>query len=76
MAAGLGTMLRLDKEVIYCAIGQALHLTTATRQSRKGRISSWKAFAPAWAGKVAIESVDRAMRGRAHPRRSGKARMG
>ncbi len=66
-AAGLGTMLRLDKETIYSAIGQALHLTTATRQSRKGLISSWKAFAPAWAGKVAIEAVDRAMRGEGSP---------
>ncbi|ORA20060.1 2-methylcitrate dehydratase PrpD [Mycobacterium arosiense] len=62
VAAGLGTMLHLDKETIYQAIGQALHLTTATRQSRKGLISSWKAYAPAWAGKVAIEAVDRAMR--------------
>ena len=35
-AAGLGTMLRLDVDTIYQAIGQALHLTTATRQSRKG----------------------------------------
>ncbi|MCV7100665.1 2-methylcitrate dehydratase PrpD [Mycobacterium palustre] len=67
VAAGLGTMLRLDKETIYQAIGQALHLTTATRQSRKGLISSWKAFAPAWAGKVAIEAVDRAMRGEGAP---------
>jgi 2-methylcitrate dehydratase len=67
VAAGLGTMLRLDKETIYSAIGQALHLTTATRQSRKGLISSWKAFAPAWAGKVAIEAVDRAMRGEGSP---------
>jgi 2-methylcitrate dehydratase len=67
VAAGLGTMLRLDKEIIYSAIGQALHLTTATRQSRKGLISSWKAFAPAWAGKVAIEAVDRAMRGEGSP---------
>ncbi|WP_207568992.1 2-methylcitrate dehydratase PrpD [Mycobacterium decipiens] len=66
-AAGLGTMLRLDKEIIYAAIGQALHLTTATRQSRKGLISSWKAYAPAWAGKVAIEAVDRAMRGEGSP---------
>jgi 2-methylcitrate dehydratase len=66
-AAGLGTMLRLDTETIYAAIGQALHLTTATRQSRKGSISSWKAFAPAWAGKVAIEAVDRAMRGEGSP---------
>lgn len=67
IAAGLGTMLRLDTDTIYAAIGQALHLTTATRQSRKGSISSWKAFAPAWAGKVAIEAVDRAMRGEGAP---------
>ncbi|WP_156298216.1 2-methylcitrate dehydratase PrpD [Mycobacterium paragordonae] len=67
VAAGLGTMLRLDQETIYQAIGQALHQTTSTRQSRKGLISSWKAFAPAWAGKVAIEAVDRAMRGEGAP---------
>src|SRR5271156_887430 len=66
-AAGLGTMLRLDVDTIYQAIGQALHLTTATRQSRKGSISSWKAYAPAFAGKVAIEAVDRAMRGEGSP---------
>src|ERR1700731_2119033 len=58
VAAGLGTMLRLDTETIYQAIGQALHLTTSTRQSRKGSISSWKAFAPAHAGKTAIADVD------------------
>lgn len=67
VAAGIGTMLRLDPETIYAAIGQALHLTTATRQSRKGLISSWKAYAPAYAGKVAIEAVDRAMRGEGAP---------
>jgi len=67
VAAGLGTMLRLDAETIYQAIGQAVHLTTSTRQSRKGLISSWKAFAPAHAGKVAIEAVDRAMRGEGSP---------
>ena len=39
-----------------------LHTTISTRQSRKGEISSWKAFAPAHAGKLAIEAVDRAMR--------------
>jgi 2-methylcitrate dehydratase len=66
-AAGIGTMLRLEPAVIYAAIGQALHLTTATRQSRKGLISSWKAYAPAYAGKVAIEAVDRAMRGEGSP---------
>jgi 2-methylcitrate dehydratase len=67
VAAGIGTMLRLDTETIYHAIGQALHLTTSTRQSRKGLISSWKAFAPAHAGKTAIEAVDRAMRGERSP---------
>jgi 2-methylcitrate dehydratase len=46
---------------------QALHVTTATRQSRKGEISSWKASAPSHAGKLAIEAVDRAMRGEGAP---------
>ena len=67
VAAGLGTLLGLDEMTIYQAIGQALHTTTATRQSRKGEISSWKAFAPAFAGKAAIEAVDRAMRGETSP---------
>ncbi|GAA3687442.1 MmgE/PrpD family protein [Gordonia hankookensis] len=67
VAAGLGTMLGLDEETIYQAVGQALHLTTATRQSRKGLISSWKAYAPAHAGKIAVEAVDRAMRGESAP---------
>jgi 2-methylcitrate dehydratase len=66
-AAGLGALLNLDTEVVYQAIGQALHCTTQTRQSRKGEISSWKAYAPAFAGKVAIEAVDRAMRGQGSP---------
>ena len=57
----------LDTETIYQAIGQALHTTTATRHSRKGEISSWKAYAPAFAGKMAVEAVDRAMRGEAAP---------
>jgi 2-methylcitrate dehydratase len=67
VAAGLGTLLGLPTEVVYHAIGQALHTTTATRQSRKGQISSWKAYAPAFASKVAIEAVDRAMRGETSP---------
>jgi 2-methylcitrate dehydratase len=67
VAAGIGAMLRLPTTVVYQAIQQALHTTTATRQSRKGEISSWKAYAPAFAGKVAIEAVDRAMRGEGAP---------
>jgi len=52
---------------IYHAINQAVHLAFSTRQSRKGEISSWKAFAPGFSGKLAIEAVDRAMRGEASP---------
>ncbi|WP_328953363.1 MmgE/PrpD family protein [Kitasatospora purpeofusca] len=66
-ACGIGTLLRLPIEVTYQAVQQAVHTTTATRQSRKGEISSWKAYAPAFAGKAAIEAVDRAMRGEAGP---------
>jgi len=66
-AAGIGTLLGLSTETIYQAVGQALHTTTATRQSRKGEISTWKAHAPAFAGKMAVEAVDRAMRGETSP---------
>jgi len=66
-AAGIGTLLGLSPEIIYQAVGQALHTTTATRQSRKGEISTWKAHAPAFAGKMAVEAVDRAMRGQTSP---------
>jgi 2-methylcitrate dehydratase len=67
VASGLGALLGLPVQVTYQAINQALHVTTATRQSRKGTISSWKAYAPAHAGKLAVEAVDRAMRGQTAP---------
>jgi 2-methylcitrate dehydratase len=67
VAAGLGSMLKLNTEIIYQAVQQALHTTISTRQSRKGEISSWKAYAPAHAGKLAIEAVDRVMRGEGAP---------
>jgi 2-methylcitrate dehydratase len=66
-AAGIGTLLRLPVETIYQAVQQAVHVSFTTRQSRKGEISSWKAFAPAHAGKLAVEAVDRAMRGEGAP---------
>lgn len=66
-AAGLGAMLGLDRETIYQAIQQTLHVCVTSRQSRKGEISSWKAYAPAHAGKLAIEAIDRAMRGETSP---------
>ncbi|GAN77492.1 MmgE/PrpD family protein [Acidisphaera rubrifaciens] len=66
-AAGIGTLLGLKQEVIYQAVQQAVHVSFTTRQSRKGEISSWKAYAPAHAGKLAVEAVDRAMRGEGAP---------
>jgi 2-methylcitrate dehydratase len=67
VTAGLGALLGVQAPVVYHAINQAVHLAFSTRQARKGQITSWKAFAPAWAGKVAIEAIDRAMRGEGAP---------
>ena len=67
VAAGLGSLLKLNTDTIYQSVQQALHTTVSTRQSRKGEISSWKAFAPAHAGKLAIEAVDRCIRGEGAP---------
>jgi 2-methylcitrate dehydratase len=66
-AAGIGTLLGLKQEVIFQSVQQALHTSVTTRQSRKGEISSWKAYAPAHAGKLAVEAVDRCMRGEGAP---------
>ena len=66
-AAGIGTLLGLKQEVVFQAVQQALHTSVSFRQSRKGEISSWKAYAPAHAGKLAIEAVDRCMRGEGAP---------
>lgn len=67
MVAGIGAMLRLPVEVIFQALNHVVHVTLTTRQSRKGEISTWKANAPAHAGKLAVEAVDRAMRGETSP---------
>ncbi|MGE0251241.1 MAG: MmgE/PrpD family protein [Dongiaceae bacterium] len=66
-AAGIGALLNLPVDQVYQAIQQAVHVCFTTRQSRKGEISSWKAHAPAHAGKLAIEAIDRAMRGEKSP---------
>ncbi|WP_309084244.1 MmgE/PrpD family protein [Chelativorans sp.] len=65
--AGIGAMLGLPTEIIFQAVNQAVHLAFSTRQSRKGEISSWKAYVPGFSGKLAIECIDRAMRGEAAP---------
>ncbi|WP_193045614.1 MmgE/PrpD family protein [Mycolicibacterium baixiangningiae] len=76
VVAGLGTMLRLPPEMIYAAIGHAVHLTTATPQSREGLLSGLKDHAPAAATTVAIEAVDRAMRGGGFPAPIGEGEDG
>jgi len=65
--AGLGALLELPTDVVYHAVNQAVHLGFSTRQSRKGEITSWKAYVPGYSGKTAIEAVDRAMRGEGAP---------
>jgi 2-methylcitrate dehydratase len=64
---GIGSLLGLPVPVVFQAVNQAVHLAFSTRQSRKGEISSWKAFVPGFSGKLAIEAVDRAMRGEGAP---------
>jgi 2-methylcitrate dehydratase len=64
---GIGRLLDLPVPVVFQAVNQAVHLAFSTRQSRKGEISSWKAFVPGFSGKLAIEAIDRAMRGEASP---------
>ncbi|RAP32423.1 2-methylcitrate dehydratase [Candidatus Marinamargulisbacteria bacterium SCGC AG-414-C22] len=67
IVVGIGSLLHLSQQIIYEAIQQIVHTTVTTRQSRKGDISSWKAFAPAHAAKLAIEAIDRCMRGERSP---------
>ncbi len=59
-AAGIGACLALDIETIHQSIQQALHTTTMTRLARDGDGDSWTT---GHAGKLAIEAVDRCMRG-------------
>ena len=65
--AGTGALLSMNINRLYQAINQAVHVSFSTRQSRKGAISSWKAYAPAHAGKLALEAVDRCLRGEHSP---------
>lgn len=67
VAAGIGTLLGLDTEMIFQAVNYAVHVCLTTRQGRKGIPSSWKAYAPGHFAKLAVEAVDRAMRGETSP---------
>jgi 2-methylcitrate dehydratase len=64
-AAGIGTLLGLDAETIYQAVGRR-----CTRRPRPGSArarSPRGRRTPAFAGKMAVEAVDRAMRGQTSP---------
>lgn len=74
VAAGIGALLDLPTEVTYQAVQQALHTTTATRQSRKGEISSWKAFAPRSRGRSRSRPPTARCSARARRRRSTRVR--
>lgn len=65
--AGLGALLRLPAATIYHALNQAVLVSQSTRQTRKGEMTSWKAFVPGHSGKLAIDAIDRAMRGERSP---------
>ena len=67
VAAGVGALLRLPVETIFQAVNQSVHLGCSTRQSRKGDITSWKAYAPGQSGKTALEAVGRCLLGERAP---------
>ena len=60
-------MMGLEVETLYEALQQAAQVSQTVRQTRKGDITSWKAYAPGHVGKLAIEAVDRALRGERSP---------
>ena len=66
-AAGIGTLLKLPAETICQAVQQAVHTGFTTAQAGTGEDSTWQAFAPGHAGKLAVEAIDRAMRGQGSP---------
>ena len=67
MAAGVAAVLDLPTETTFQAIQHSAHVSYSTRQARKGIISSWKAHAPGHVAKLAVEAIDRAMRGETAP---------
>ena len=65
--AGLGALLRLPVATIYHALNQAVLTSFSPRQTRKGEMTSWKAFVPGHSAKLAIDAIDRVMRGETSP---------
>lgn len=73
VTAGLGTMLRLPPETIHAAIGHTALLTTHPHRVPGQPHSGWQLHTPAYTGRLAIEAVDRAMRGDRSPTPTGEA---
>ena len=67
VAAGAGAILDLPVETIYWAVQQGAYVSTLTRQDRTGEITSWKGHAPGHVAKLAIEAIDRCLRGNHAP---------
>jgi 2-methylcitrate dehydratase len=67
VAAGIGAMLNLDAETIYQAIGQRCTPPPPPASPARASSAPGRPSPPAFAGKMAIESVDRAMRGEGAP---------
>jgi len=67
IAAGVGSLLRLETETIFESINHMAHVSCAPLQARKGSISNWKSAAPAHVAKLALEATDRALRGQTNP---------
>lgn len=72
VAAGIGTLLGLDAETVCQAVGQALHTTTATRQSRKGRSRAGRRSRPPSPGRPPSRRSIGPCAGRVRPRPSGR----
>ena len=66
-AAGIGTLLGLDPTTIFQPSARRAHDHRDPPVPQGARISTWKAHAPAFASKMAVEAVDRAMRGESSP---------
>lgn len=67
VAAGVGAMLRLSPETIYAAIRHTVQLSTGSHLTQPGAICNRNVYAPAYAGKIAIEAVDSAMHAERQP---------
>ena len=67
VAAGLGTLLHAPPDVVVHAVHAAAQLACMSRIGRADGASTWRSYAPAAVAKLAIECMDRALRGETAP---------